>query len=100
MFKNKYLTQLQYVQGQIARCKANISNLKPPSPPTTRIGRDVETWFYALFRQNDPAVSSLMKTYTVKNGSPDYLRKLGEYLVNVADHQLSEIKYKEIMLIL
>ena len=33
MFKNKYLIQLQYVQGQIKKCKASIVKLKPPAPP-------------------------------------------------------------------
>lgn len=95
MFKNKYLTQLQYVQGCIARCKANVSNLKLPSPPTLTIGRDIDCWFHALFNQHGPAMSDLFESYTLKHESLDYLRTLGEYFVSITDYYQSEIKYNE-----
>jgi hypothetical protein len=95
MFKNKYIQQLQYVQGHIKKCKASITNLKPPSPPTLTIGRDIDCWFHALFHQYDPAMSDLIESYTLKNESIDYLRTLGEYLIGVADYYQDEIKYAE-----
>ena len=95
MFKNKHLKQLQYIQGHIKRCKANISRLSPPSPPTLNIGHDIECWLYALLHQCDPAMSILMESYTLKHESTDYLHTLGEYLVNAADYYQDETKYKE-----
>lgn len=95
MFKNKYLTQLQCIQGRILGCEANTSKLKPPSPPSRQIGRDVDCWFHALFNQHDPAMKDLIESYTLKHESIDYLRTLGEYFVNVSDYYQDEIKYAE-----
>lgn len=94
MFENKYIKQLQDVQAQIRNCKATMAELKPPSPTTFKISKEVRGWFEALFYQQDPMVEDLIDNYKLQNESLDYLHKLGEYFVNVADYQTSKRKYK------
>ena len=95
MFKQKYLKQLQDVQTLIKGCKATRANLKPPSPPKFSIGKEIDGWFHALFRQYDPAMKDLIESCILKDESIYYLRKLGEYFVNVAFYYEEETKYKE-----
>lgn len=97
MFKNKYLIQLQYVQGQIKKCKASTVKLKPPAPNSIEISKDMKRWFEMLFLQNDPSVSSLIESVgrSFNGNTLDYISKLGEYFSNFADYYRNEIKYKE-----
>ena len=97
MFKNKYITQLQYVQGQIRRCKAAIAKLNPPSPSSVNISREMKSWFEALFLQNNPSVSSLIENIgnSFTGNTLDYMSKLGEYFSSVADYCRDEQKCTE-----
>lgn len=92
MFENKYLKQLQDVQVQIKGCKATIAELKPPSPDTLRIGMDIKGWLDALFRQHEPAIQDLIGGRKLNKESLDYLHKLGEYFIKVADYARAEQK--------
>lgn len=96
MFKNKYLKQLQEVQVQIRTCKASLSNLKPPSPDSLNITKEMKHWFELLFYQHDPSMSSLIGSLgnNFTGNTLDYMKKLGEFFVNTAEYYKAEEKYK------
>ena len=96
MFKRKYLTCLQVVQGRITHCKASMARLKPPAPDSIDISRDMRRWLEMLFMQGDPSISSLIESvgHSFTGSTLDYISKLGEYFSNFADYYRNEQKYK------
>ena len=90
MFTKKYLKQLQGVQLKIKNCKESISKLSAPTPS----GR-VQGKLYCVFEQL-AYTSNLDINYLVqsiggnsKEELYQYLREIGNYLVDIADsHKL------------
>lgn len=96
MFKNKYLKRLKDVQDSIRNCKANIAASKPPFPCTCKVEADMLRWLQMLTYGNDPHIDDLVKScgFEFKDETLDYLHKLGEYFINVADCSKAEKKYE------
>ena len=96
MFKNKYLKQLQDVQARIKKCKASLTELVPPVRDNWSISRDLYSWLGSVFYADKPEMKLLYDSRFpgFTNDSCAYLRKVGEYLVNMADCQDGILKYK------
>lgn len=96
MFKNKYLKQLQEIQAQIKTCTANINNLKPPAPSSVAVERDMLGWLDAIVYGHDPSIGSILENNrrSSRDDTLDYMRKLGEYLINTADYCKADRTYK------
>ena len=95
--QNKLLEQLRIVQGRITFCQAVLASLKPPTPDSCEIAKDMRHWLEALFYQYDPSVSSLIESVgnRFRGNTLDYMNKLGEYFINFANYHRDKIKYDE-----
>lgn len=95
--QNKLLGQLRIVQGRITFCQAVLASLRPPTPDSFEISKDMKRWLELLFLQHDPSVSSLIESAgnSFRGNTLDYINKLGEYFVNFANYYRDKIKYDE-----
>jgi hypothetical protein len=95
MFKNKYLKQLQDVQARIKNCKELINKLSPPEPDSFRVGCDIYSWLCAMLHTDEPQVASFYDVFFTgfDDSNCDYMRKLGEYLINFADYEKKKKEY-------
>ena len=93
MFKNKYLTQLRDVQAQIKNLKDSIDALNPPEPNSIKVGNNIRVFVDALTYKLHPDIQKIFRGYD--NETYDYLYKLGEYFMNVADCEKKRKRYNE-----
>lgn len=93
MFKNKYLKQLKDVQARIKNCKAAIAELEPPIPFTTQIGHNIRGYIDSLTLKLHPDIRLAFRNWD--DETYDYLYKLGEYFMNVADYEKKQKQYNQ-----
>lgn len=95
MFKNKYLKQLQDVQSRIKNHKATIANLKMPTP-SCKISRELCDWLeYISCGESSLDILEHMVIRKLNVETFEYLERLGNYFVNIADYERSKSIYND-----
>ena len=96
MFKRdkKTLKQLRDVQTQIKNCKSSIEALKTPTPGSMKVESQMWRWLETLALGYRLEVDELFmnRSTNINNDTLDYIHKLGEYFVNIAEWQKSSRK--------
>lgn len=92
--KKKTLKQLQDVQAQIKNCKSSIEALKPPTPESMKVKSQMWHWLETLALGHRLEVDEVFmgRSANLNNDTLDYIHKLGEYFVNIAEWQKSSRK--------
>jgi hypothetical protein len=95
MFKNKQLKQLKDVQASIKKCKENLAALDPPTPDSFEMGHLLYKWIVELFSRNKPHLVDIdtIRLESWDGTTDNYLRKLGEYFINISDYHKDYEKY-------
>lgn len=94
MFEKRLLKELKDVQENIKICEDNIANLNPPKADNYRIRANIRKWIGSSADGLNPKINTLFDGYPEDEAATyEYLRKLGEFLINMADYNNKRQKY-------
>ena len=94
MFEKRLLKELKDVQENIKICEDNIANLDPPKADNYRIRANIRKWIESSADGLNPKINTLFHGYPEDEAATyEYLRKLGEFLINMADYNNKRQKY-------